>query len=249
MAWPVRLAGGGLQKSITAQVDRTHAALRTSLRPPEVGLFGSYRVALTSGVIAAGIANGSGLWQFRWGSQEVVAIIRKLRMQAVVSTTAFTTVADCSFSVYRLSAFANMGVNNGGTSAGFLKAKSNAVSSRFNSSQFAQDATNNKSGTGGILILNTLALTGASGVTDASPLATVLGRVVTNAPAESIITPEPPPYLIDPAECPVIAPVELYQNEGLDLFVDAIAGTGTWRLTVEVCWDEVDPARYFGLYG
>ena len=63
--------------------------------------------------------------------------------------------------------------------------------------------------------------------------------------SETIITPEPAPYLIDPAESPTMNPQVLNLNEGLVLMADAITATGTWRLMVDIAWDEVDPARYY----
>jgi hypothetical protein len=245
-AW--QIVGYGVYDNAIAQVDKTHAALRTSLRPPEAGVFGSYRTAMQSGVIAGSIAANSPVWEMRWGQNSVIAIVRKLRIQAVVSTTAFAAVADSSFSLFRAQAFSAMD-GTGATFAAYTKAKAQASATRMASSQFAGDSSTNRTNQGGIAIANTGAMSAGTKTNDDSAINKVINRVIASAAAESIITPEPAPYLIDPAECAVIPPVELSLNEGLVLQIDAIGITGTWRLGVEVCWDEVDPARYFGMFG
>ena len=97
---------------------------------------------------------------------------------------------------------------------------------------------------GGIIISNTTALSGGTRTNDDNAISLVLNRIVSSGAAETIITPEPAPYLIDPSET-THSPIELSLNEGLVLMADAITATGTWRLMVNVEWDEVDPARYF----
>lgn len=241
----VRLIGNGAFDNIEQQVDPTHKAARVSLRPPEIGIYGSFRKHLKSGVIAAGIANSSPVWELRWGRSDIICIVRKLRIQAIASTTAFAaTAADSSFSLYKAQGFTAMD-GTGGTFAAWTKTKSGVVASRMASSQMSADSSTNRANQGGIVIANTGALSGGTKTLDDDPIGCVLNRIVASAAAETIITPEPAPYLIDPAETPVQHPIELTQNEGLVLQVDAMTGTGTWRLAVEVAWDEVDPQKYF----
>lgn len=237
--------GYGVYGNFFQQVDPTAKASRVSIRPPEVGIYGSYRVAMKSGVIAAGIAGNSPVWEMRWGNSGVICIIRKLRIQAVVGTTAFAaTEADSSFSLYRAQGFSAMDTT-GATVAAYTKTKANNVASRMSSTLFAGDATTLRTGAGGIAISNTAAMSGGTKTNDDNPIAAVFNRIVGAAAAGTIITPEPAPYLIDPSEGPIGNPIELNLNEGLVLMADAITGTGIWRLAVEVAWDEVDPARYF----
>lgn len=243
-----QIFGLGNNENVGQQIDRTHAASRVSIRPPEVGVFGSYRIALRTGVVAAGMSGPLPIWEMRWGSSSVVAIVRKLRIQAVVSTTAFNaTAADSSFSLFRAQGFSALDGTNG-TLAAFTKNKAYAVSTRMSNSQFAGDTSTNRVNQGGIVILNTSAsgLTGGTKTADDQPIAQVLNRIVASAAAETIITPEPAPYLIDPAEGPLANPIELNMNEGLVLTADAITATGTWRAMVDIAWDEVDPKYYYG---
>lgn len=246
----MRINGYGLNDNVQAQVERTHAALRTSIRPPEVGIYGSYRKSLRSGVIAAGLVGPLPVWEMRWGASGVMAIIRSLKIQAVASSTAFAaTAADSSFSLYRAQGFSAMDTTNG-TAGAFTVGKTGANATRFAASQFAGDANALRSAQGGIVILATSAsgLTGGTKALDTDPIAIVLNQILASAAAMTSITPVPAPYLIDPAKGPGLQPIELAQNEGLVLNCDLITVTGTWRLMVDVEWDEVDPARYFGLY-
>lgn len=242
------LCGVGIYDRAYQQVDPTHRAARVSLRPPEVGVYGSHRKTLKSGVISAGLSGPLPVWEMRWGQSSVIAVVRKLKIQAIVSTTAMSaTAVDSSFSLYRAQGFTTMDGTNG-TFASFANAKSNVIATRMAISQLAGDTSTSGTGNGRIVILNTSAsgLTGGTKTLDSDPMAIVLNRIVNTASSEAIITPESPDsILIDPAEAAVIPPVELNINEGLVLQCDAITGTGTWRIKVEVCWDEVDPARYF----
>lgn len=240
------LSGYGLNAEVMAQIDPGHRAVRASLRPPELGVGGSYRLSMVSGVIAAGIAGSSPVWEMRWGSSNLIAIVRKLRIQAVVAATAFNaTAADSSFSLFRAQGFSAMDTT-GATVAAWTKGKAQTSATRMPASLLAGDTSTLRNGAGGIAISNAAAMSAGTKVLDDNAIARVLNRIVASAAAETIITPEPPPYLIDPAEAAMVAPMELWANEGLVLIADAITATGTWRLAVDVAWDEVDPAKYFG---
>lgn len=237
--------GVGQYAGYDVQVDPRDRAARTSLRPPAVGIGGSFRKSLRSGVVAAGLTGALPIWEMRWGNPTLIAIVRKVRFHALVSSTAFTsTAADSSFSFYRAQGFSALDGTNG-TYAGFTKPFSGCVSTKLSSSQFSGDTTALRPNNGGIVILNTSAsgLTGGTKILDDDPLSVILNPLVASAAAEtSLITPT---YLIDPAEGPTLNPQELRYNEGLVLNCDAISATGTWRFSVEVCWDEVDPGRYY----
>lgn len=249
MTMTSKIVGPGLASDTPMGVDKTHGAARFSLRPPETGIYGSYRMSLLSGVIAAGIAANSPVWEMRWGGASVIAIVRKLRIQAVVSTTPFAAgAADSSFSLFKAQGFSALDTT-GASVAAFTVGKTGVnAGSRMAASQLSGDSTALRTAQGGIAISNTAAMSGGTKTLDTQAIATVINRIIGAAAAETIITPEPAPYLIDPAECPVIQPIELSQNEGLVLRADAITATGTWRLAVDVAWDEIDPARYFSIF-
>lgn len=214
-------------------------------RSKSAGFYGSFRKSMKSGVVAAGMSGPLPIWEFRWGHSTLAAIIRKIRFQMVVSSTAFTsTAADASFSLYRAQGFSALDGTNG-TYALFTKPGANAVSSGFAHSVFESDTTALRPNNGGIVILNTSAsgLTGGTKTNDDDPLSVLINPLIASAAAETQIV--APTYLVDPSETPDIRPLTLRINEGLALLCDAISATGTWRFAVEVVWDEVDPKAYF----
>lgn len=241
------IKGSGQNENVEAQVDQVHRALRVSMRPNEAGMLGSYRKTLRSGVIAAGLTGPLPVWQMRWGSSDRILIPRKLKIQAVVSTTAFPAgAADSSFSLFKTKGHSALDGTNG-TYGLFTQAKTGAQSSRFPDSQFALDTTALRPNQGGIVIINTSAsgLTGGTKTNDTDPVAQVINRILASAAAETSITPEPAPTLIDPSDSSHLTAMEIDANEGLNLVCDAITGTGTWRLMVEFWWDEYLKKDYF----
>lgn len=247
----LRIGGYGGYDNVQMQVDKTHAAARVSVRPHEVGIYGTYRKALKSGVVSAGLTGPLACWEMRWGQSGVIALVHSVKIQAVASTTAFNaTAADSSFSLYRAQGFSALDGTNG-TYGSFAASKTNALSTRYPASQFAADTTALRPAQGGIVILNTSAsgLTGGTKTNDSDPISIVQNRILGAAAAETAITPDPWAYMIDPTLTPMLPPQELTLNEGLVLTIDAVTATGTWRLMVEVVWSEVDPSRYFAIYG
>src|SRR5947209_8198432 len=88
MSWLHRLLGkdGATQLA----VDSWNSALRMSARPTAVGSRGSYSLSVTSGVMAAGLVANSEIFQFRWTHASYLMILRSIRLEAAVNTTAFT---------------------------------------------------------------------------------------------------------------------------------------------------------------
>lgn len=243
----IKIAGSNRFGDTEMQVDPKHGAARINIRPQDNGLMGTYKKALKTGVVAAGLSGPLPIWEFRWGNSTVISIIRSVKLQAVVSTTAFNaTAADSSFSLFITRGFTAIDGTNG-TFAAWTDTQSGSLSYRFPNSQLAQDSSTNRVNQGGIVILNTSAsgLTGGTKNTDDDPMAQCLNRIVGAAAAETIITPDPYVYLIDPSLGPGIQPLELSSNMGLTLTVDAVTATGTWKAMVEVVWDEYDPTLYF----
>lgn len=241
------IVGTGSNSGRQLQVDPTHLAIRTSVRPAEQGLFGSYRKTLKSGVVAAGMTGPLPVWEMRWGVTGMIAVVRSLRIQATVSTTAFSaTAADSSFLLYRSTGFTAMDTTSG-TLGSFASVKANAMYSQQQASQFAGDATATRTGNGGIVILNTAntGLTGGTKTNDTDPIAIVNNGTLASAAWNTSITPGPVAYMIDPAKTPGLDPLMLQVNEGLVLVIDAIAATGTWRVVVDVEWSEYGTTAYF----
>lgn len=236
--------GAGLNDNIYAQVDAQHKSGRMALRPNEAGLSGSYTKCLRSGVIAAGLTGPLPVWQMRWGASDKILIPRKMKVGVRASTTAFgATPVDAALQLSKTKGHSALDTTNG-TIGSYTSAKTGARSSRFPDSQFAGDATALRTAQGGIVILNTSAsgLTGGTKVADSDPIAQAALAAVASAAALSELL--PPTMLIEPVESTLL-PMEIDQNEGLNLVISAIGATGTWMLYTEFSWDEYIKKDYF----
>lgn len=231
----MKIFGFGVNENVQAQVDKTHGALRTSIRPPEKGVYGSGRIAMWSGVVAAGMTGPLAIWEMRWAPSSVNALIRRLKFVAMTDTTAFAP-GSAIFGLWKATGFSVLDAT-GAIAAPTIAGKDLMKSSRFANTQlqsstqaFAILSTANTGLTGGTKTLQNNALAVAMGSVGAFPLARIFEGDLLSA-AEAGREPE-----------------ELQQNEGLVLRAELIAATGTWKFGVEVEWDEIDPARYFGNY-
>lgn len=231
----MKIFGFGVYENVQSQVDKTHAAMRVSVRPAEKGVLGSYSVGLVSGVMAAGLAAGSPIFAFRWGAGASNALVRRVRLTAGTDATAFVQGATI-FDLIRATGFT---VQDTGGAAISLAAKSQARSSRFGASQI-QIAS---SAVGNIAIAGTATLVAGTRALDSNPMSVLVGSVGA-VPANFPLSSNG--LLIDPAEAGR-DPLELVNSEGFVIRA-TVPITGTWRFGVEVDWDEVDPARYFGNY-
>jgi hypothetical protein len=226
------IVGHGVYEAAKQQVDLTHQAARVSLRPPEVGVYGSYSIALVSGVMAAGLAAGSPIFAFRWSSSSVLGIVRRVRITGGTDATAFAQ-GSTIFDLIRATAFT---IQDTGGAVISLAGKSQARATRFAASQIQIPAT----ATGNIAIANTGTLTAGTRTLDSNPLSILIG----SAGAVPANFPVPQPGLLWDESTPNKQPLELMQSEGFVIRA-TVPATGTWKFGVEVDWDEVDPARYF----
>lgn len=231
----MRNSGFGVYENVQAQVDKTHAALRVSLRPNEKGVCGSYSQAFVSGVMAAGLAAGSPIFAFRWASGLVNCLVRRVRLTAGTDGTAFAQ-GSTIFDLIRATGFS---VQDTGGAVISLVGKSGARSSRFGASQQQIAAT----ATGNIAVAGTATLTAGTRTLDSNPMSVLVGSVGA-VPANFPLSSNG--LLIDPAEAGR-DPLELVTSEGFVIRA-TVPITGTWKFGVEVDWDEMDPARYFGIY-
>jgi hypothetical protein len=233
----MRQTGYGINDNVQQQIDRTHAASRTSVRPPEKGAFGAYSIALVSGVMAAGLAAGSPIYAFRWTSNSVSALVRRVRLLAGTDATAFAQGA----TIFDLIRATNFAVQDTSGATVTIAGKSGAKTQRYPASQIQIAA----SATGNIAIANTATLTAGTRTLDSNPLGIIVGSV--GAVPANFPVPNGAGYLWEQAN-PAQEPLELGQNEGFVIRA-TVPATGTWRFGVEVDYDEVDPARYFALMG
>lgn len=232
----VKIIGTGLNGDTEAQVDRTNLALRTSLRPNEKGVYGSYSIFAASGTIAAGMAAALPIFQVRWTQNGISFLLRKLVLTAGNTATAFTAGL-ASFDLRKLTGFTVADTTNG-TQILLTAPKSQVKTTRQAASQLSNTSF------GSIYVLNTSAsgLTGGTKTADTNALAGIQTSIP--AVAGTQIIPAPGMQLWDVGEGGK-EPLELVMNEGFEIRSVAIPATGTWAAGVYMEWDEVDPARYF----
>lgn len=232
------ITGVGTFGNTEMQVDPTHRAARVSLRPNEKGVYGSYRAAFFSGLVAAGMAGPLAIFEMRWTPATVNGLIKRLRFMAVMDATGFAQ-GSAIFSLFKATKFTALDTT-GAATAPTLAGKDQAKSTRQAASQLQSATAQN------FAILNTAAtgLTGGTKTLDSNAMALLMGNatvITTNgAPVPLNIL----GYFIDPCEAGR-EPEELQANEGLVIRCESVPATGTWKFGVEVEWDEIDPARYF----
>lgn len=206
----------GFTAANIAEVEANHRAPRFTQRPIDVGVLGSYRVAMLSGTIAAAARTNEPVFSFRHGAA-TLCLIRKV-IVSVGDLTGFTA------GFFNLSLFAARSftvADTGGTAATLTGNNGKLRTSMVGTTGVAD-----------IRIPTTGVLTAGTRTLDAQPLGIVSGSVVATAGQPPIA----PTDLLNrsPDEWPLVCA----QNEGFVVQVNAPA-TGTWALGVTVAWDEV----------
>lgn len=209
-------------------VDAKYRALRSSLRPLDVGANGGYRMTALSGSITATLAAASILFALRWGDATKKLVLHEINVGVLVDGTITTAVSQMIEAVV---ARAYTASHTGGTallpSGNVGKTRTTMASSAVTDARMA----------------TTAALGGGTVTADAQAIGLAFGPSGTTAPQapiamQSIYKPHPG------AEHPVV----LDQNEGL-LIRNVLTGpvTGTFRLAVMLAWSEVDSYSNAGL--
>lgn len=217
----IKLIGNAGAAANVAEVEANHRALRTQQRPIDVGTLGSYRKAMLSGTIAAGLAGDSPLFSFRYSGANL-CIPRKVIVSAgdLVGFTA-------GFFNLSLMAARSFSASDSGGTAGAITGNNGKLR-----------ASMGTTGVGDIRMATTGALTPGTRTLDTDPIGTFSTSVITTAG----LAPLPNPVdLLDraPDEWPLI----LAQNEGFVIHA-TVPATGTWKLGVMVAWDEVTTASW-----
>lgn len=226
MSWLHQLLGNDGSSKLA--VDPAHLAARTSIRPLEHGARGHYRVSVVTGTLAAALAAGAQVFQFKWTDASVLAVIQRVRTRFLPLTpfTAATLTDHTSFDAFMARSYA---LGGGGTT---LTLTGN--NAKVRASHATSLATIN--------VATTLALTAATTL-DAQPFAQSVrkgNRVNPTAATEEVIMPAMDGLLYEPDPTIGEHPIVLAQNEGIivrNRTVWPAAGTGI--LLCEICWAEV----------
>jgi len=207
----IQIAGNA---GVVAEVD-ANRAVSTVIRPTDWGALGAYSKALTSGTMAAALASGSSIFQFR-NSTSNVYLLRRVFISAG-DLVAFTA----GLITFQLTVARNFTANGSGGTAATLTGNTGKLRTSM--------AT---TGTADIRISSTAALTAGTWTLDGDPI----GAISTSAPATAGVNFLPQSVLFDRrvGEQPLI----LAQNEGFNISA-TVPATGTWQFSVQVDWEEL----------
>jgi hypothetical protein len=203
-----------------AEVEAGTAALRAVLRPQDYGALGSYRKAMTSGTIAAGLAAASAVFGFRWapGAGGQLALIKHI--QVSMGDLAGFTAGLVALNAFVARPYTVLDVT-GGTQGTFTG----------NNGKLRTSMATTAGAT--CAISTTAAISGGTSTLDTDPFATVSGSVLATAGNPPIVNGFD---LWGPL--PGEQPLVLANNEGF-IIKATVPATGTWQLGVAVQWDEV----------
>lgn len=214
-------------------VETQHKAMRTTLRPMDLGTRGAYSLAVVSGVMAAGLAGNSEIFQMRWIDATRLMILRSVSLSAAPGTTAFAAGPI----EFNLTPARGWTVDGGaGTAVVMSTANTNKKRTSFPLSLFSDT---------GIRFSATAALTAGTKTLDTNRMASIsswVTSVATTAYSGNLVNPG---TVLWQRNTPDEYPVLFAQNEGFVIRA-TVPATGTWQYSVQVEWAEVDPASVTG---
>ena len=212
---PLQIQGSG---GAVGQVDTNTNALRTGLRPTDVGSQGSYAVASTTGTVAAGQGANSAIYSFRWTDSTRYALIRRCTLSMASLGTGFTAGVG-SFGIIFARSFTAS--DTGGT------ALTMTTNNAKRKTAFATSLV------GDLRISSTAALSAGTRTLDAQDLALLMYAVSTST--NTVMLPTATIWGPDFAgEWPLV----LAQNEGF-IIRATVPATGTWQAQVCIEWTEI----------
>ena len=206
-------------------VEPIFKAARVSLRPVEHGALGAYAYGGFTGVLPAALAANSEIFQFRWTSATNLAVIRKVRISAAVTTTFFAAGVPVQIDLLKATSWTGAGTLGTAVSpAATMKRRTNMGSSLV--------------AAGDMRIATTAALGAGTKTLEANSLSTVAAAGPITASLDGTII--APGTILWQAEVgDGEHPLVLAQNEGFVIRSVAVPATGTWQASVTVDWAEV----------
>lgn len=195
-------------------------ALRTSARPLEYQSNGTYGATLLSGVMAAGLAAGAEVFQFRWTDPSKKAVIQEILFEGAGSIVAFTA----GVGVLKVNVHRSWTVDGSGGTPATMTGDNGKLLSTM--------ATSLMGVSGSMRIASTAALVAGTKTTDVQGI----GGCVTGVPAAAGAQVFPNNALFQPDQ---LHPLVLGTNEGFSI-VATVPATGTWSFGVTIRWAEVD---------
>ena len=215
----IKLTGNG---GTDVEVDPNTRALRTTIKPIDVGSLGSYRLAVFSGLTAT-LAAGATVFSMRWTDATRLMILKYLRVRYAV-VTGFTAAQELAFGAFMARSFSSS------DSVGTAVVTSSNNAKKRTSMGPTLFAVND------VRVASASAVTAGTRTLDNNPILVGMGKTlaaaatVQDASFESILD------LTNSQDYPII----LAQNEGLVVQNTILMGAGgTVRIGIECAWDEV----------
>ncbi len=193
---------------------------------PDPGVLGAFELSAESGIIGAGLVVASGiLFSFRWADATRLALIRRVRIAVANAGTAFAA-ATLPSALVLVPCRAFTASDTGGTAV-TPSGNGNKKRTSFGSSLAAD-----------LRIASATLLVAGTRTPDANPL-TSSGYFTTNTTAGGVQLAKTDLLVPDVASGEY--PLVLAQNEGFEIQngANALPGTGTTKVSVEVEWSEV----------
>lgn len=219
----IQIQGNG---GVVGEVDGTaFRALRTTNRPVDHGALGAYAYGGFTGVLPAALAANSEIFQFRWTHATNLAVIRKIRIAASVSTTFFAAGVPVQIDLVKSTAWSGQGTGGTAVSPAALLKRRTSMGSSLVASGDIRIATTAALGAG-TKTLETLAL---SSLVAAGPITASLNGTIIEAGT----------ILWQAEVADQEHPLVLVQNEGFSIRSVAVPATGTWQCAITVDWSEL----------
>jgi len=219
----IQIQGNG---GAIAEVDgTTFRAQRSVLRPTDYGALGSYSAAPLGGVIPAALAANSELFQFRWSDATRLAVINKVTLSAIVTTTFFAAGVPLQFKMIKATGWTVAGSGGTRVTPGTdLKKRTSMGSSLVAASDIG--------------IITTAALTAGTKTLETTAISMLVAPGPITASLNGLIL-APGTVLFEAMQSRGEHPLVLAQNEGFVITSVAVPATGTWMIAVTVDWTEV----------
>jgi hypothetical protein len=206
---------------VVAEVDGTvYRAMRTTLRPIDPGAYGSYRLSLLSGTMAAGLAANAEIFQFRWSDATRLCVVSSVTFDGLSgSATAFAAGFGKVDLVFARSWTADGSGGSAATLTGNNQKRRTSMGTTL---------------VGSSRISSTAALTAGTKTLDTHAIGQYSAAIGTGTSVQWI-----PQTQLFHQVGGVESPLILAQNEGLVVRA-TVPATGTWQFGVTICWTEVE---------
>jgi len=194
-----------------------------SIQGNDYGAQGAFAWGGFTGILGAALGANSEIFQFRWVSPSVLAVVRRVRISACVSTTFFAAGVPVQVDMAKATAWSAQGTGGTGVSMGTTAKRRTLLASSVLGDNDMRIATTAALGAGTkTLEANSLSTLAVTGPTAGDGTIIPPGTAIWEAHVGS-------------GELPLI----LGTNEGFVIRSVAVPATGTWTASVRVEWAEV----------